>query len=106
MLFRSCGPHIPDSDEPKIHRQAGMLLRRLHNASAATAVPGTGRVAVRAEEHIERAGALLSQEDAELVRCHAARLPETARRLPAVPTDGDAQPRTSSGATPAAGEWP
>ena len=70
-----------------------MLLRRLHNASAATAVPGTGRVAVRAEEHIERAGALLSQEDAELVRCHAARLPETARRLPAVPTDGDAQPK-------------
>jgi Ser/Thr protein kinase RdoA (MazF antagonist) len=70
-----------------------MLLRRLHNASTATAVPGTGRVAARAEQHIARTGALLSKEDAELVRYHAARLPETARRLPVVPTHGDAQPK-------------
>jgi Ser/Thr protein kinase RdoA (MazF antagonist) len=87
------GPHIPEDDEPEIHRQAGMLLRRLHSASTATAVPGTGRVAARAEEHIARAGALLSREDAALVRYHAARLTETARRLPAVPTHGDVQPK-------------
>ena len=87
------GPHILEADEPEIHRQAGMLLRRLHSASTATAVPETGRVAARAEEHIARAGALLSHEAAELVRCHAARLPETARRLPVVPTHGDVQPK-------------
>ena len=87
------GPHIPEADETEIHRQAGMLLRRLHGASTASTVPGTGRVAGRAEEHIARAGALLGAEDAELVRYHAARLPETARRLPAVPTHGDAQPK-------------
>ena len=40
-----------------------------------------------------RAGTLLAAEDAGLVRYHAARLTETARRLPAVPTHGDAQPR-------------
>jgi aminoglycoside phosphotransferase len=87
------GPHIPEADEPEIHRQAGTLLRRLHSATTATAVPGTGRVATRAEEHLARAGALLGAEDAELVRYHAARLLETARRLPAVPAHGDAQPR-------------
>ena len=87
------GPHIPEADEPEIHRQAGTLLRRLHSASPATAVPGTGRVAARAEEHIARAGALLSREDAQLVRYHAAHLLQTARRLPAVPTHGDAQPK-------------
>jgi len=84
---------IPEADEPEIHRQAGILLRRLHSASPATAVPGTGRVAARAEEHITRAGALISGEDAELIRYHAARLLQTARRLPVVPTHGDAQPK-------------
>lgn len=87
------GPHILEADEAEIHRQAGVLLRRLHNASTAMETTGTGRVAARAEEHIARAGALLSQENAELVRYHAARLPETARRLPVVPTHGDAQPK-------------
>lgn len=86
-------PRIPEADEPEIHRQAGMLLRRLHDASTATTAPGTGRVAARAEQHIARAGALLTAEDAELVRYHAASLPETARHLPAVPTHGDAQPK-------------
>jgi len=86
-------PHIPEADETEIHHQAGMLLRRLHGASTASTVPGTARVAARAEKHIARAGALLGAEDAELVRYHAARLPETARRLPAVPTHGDAQPK-------------
>jgi aminoglycoside phosphotransferase len=89
----ACDPHIPEADEPEIHRQAGTLLRRLHGAITTKTVPGTGRVAARAEEHIARAGALLQAEDAELVRHHAARLPETARHLPAVPTHGDAQPR-------------
>jgi Ser/Thr protein kinase RdoA (MazF antagonist) len=36
---------------------------------------------------------LLSGQDAELARYHAARLVQTARRLPAVPTHGDAQPK-------------
>jgi Ser/Thr protein kinase RdoA (MazF antagonist) len=87
------GPHIPEADEPEIHRQAGMLLRRLHGARTASAVPGTGRVTARAEEHIAQAGTLIGAEDAELIRYHAARLAETARCLPAVPTHGDAQPK-------------
>jgi Ser/Thr protein kinase RdoA (MazF antagonist) len=89
----ACCPHITEGDEPEIHRQAGMLLLRLHSASTGTAVPGTGRVAARAEEHITRAGTLLTAEDAQLVRYHAARLTETARHLPTVPTHGDAQPK-------------
>jgi Ser/Thr protein kinase RdoA (MazF antagonist) len=87
------GRHIPEADEQEIHRQAGMLLRRLHRSGTAAEIAGTGRVAARAEEHIARAGALLGAGDAELVRHHAARLPDTARLLPAVPTHGDAQPR-------------
>jgi Phosphotransferase enzyme family len=87
------GPHIPEADEPEIHRQAGTLLRRLHSASTGTAACGTGRVAARADEHIKRAGTLLAAEDAGLVRDHAAHLTETARHLPAVPTHGDAQPK-------------
>ncbi len=87
------GRHIPEADEPEIHRQAGMLLRRLHGSDTAAEAAGTGRVAARAEEHIARAGALLGADDAGLVRYHAARLPDTARLLPAVPTHGDAQPR-------------
>jgi Ser/Thr protein kinase RdoA (MazF antagonist) len=87
------GPHIPEADEPEIHRQAGMLLRQFHSATTATAIPGIARVATRAEEHIARAGPLLGAEDAMLVRRHAARLPETARHLPIVPTHGDVQPK-------------
>lgn len=87
------GPHILDADEPEIHRQAGILLRRLHSASTATAAPDTQRIAARAEHHIAQAGSLLTAQDAEIVRYHAARLPRAARCLPSVPTHGDAQPK-------------
>jgi hypothetical protein len=53
----ACDPHIREAVEPEIHRQAGMLLRRLHSASTATAVHEIRRVAARAEEHIARVGA-------------------------------------------------
>lgn len=89
----ACGPHIPEADEPEIHRQAGMLLRRLHSAGTATAIHEIRRVAARAEAHMARAGALLSGQDAELARYHATRLVQTTRRLPGVPTHGDAQPK-------------
>jgi len=48
------GAHIPEADEPEIHRQAGMLLRRLHSASPATAAPGTGRPAPRGPKNTSR----------------------------------------------------
>jgi len=58
------GPHIPEAGEPEIHRQARMLLRRLHSASTATAVPGN-RPRRRVGRRAHRAGgALLSWEDA------------------------------------------
>lgn len=86
-------PHVLEADEPEIHRQAGMLLRRLHDTAAGETASGTGRVADRAERHITQAGALLAPEDAELVRHHAAHLKHTAQDLPAIPTHGDAQAR-------------
>ena len=87
------GPHIPEADEPEIHRQAGTLLRRLHSASTGTAACGTGRVAARADEHIKRAGTLLAAEDAR-ARPLPRRAPDRDRAAPARrPTHGDAQPK-------------
>lgn len=86
-------PYVCEADEPEIYRQAGMLLRRLHDAATGESASGIGRVADRADRHITQAGALLAPEDAELVRYHAAHLKETAQVLPAVPTHGDAQAR-------------
>lgn len=86
-------PNVRESDEPEIHRQAGVLLRRLHDAATGEPASGTSRVADRAERHIRQAGTLLAPEDAELVRHHAAHLKETAQALPVVPTHGDAQAR-------------
>lgn len=51
------------------------------------------RPASGSAHHQPKAGTLLAAEGAGLVRYHAARLPETARRLPAVPTHGDVQPK-------------
>lgn len=85
-------PHVRESDEREIYRQAGMLLRRLHTAAAGDELAsGAVRVAERAERHITQAGTLLAPEDAELVRHHAAHLKETVQALPVVPTHGDAQ---------------
>jgi len=83
---------VTAATESEIHRQAGTLLRRLHEAAPPSATnAGSVRVAARAEGHIQRAAGLLEPGQARLIREHAARLVEITRLLPAVPTHGDAQ---------------
>jgi Ser/Thr protein kinase RdoA (MazF antagonist) len=80
--------------ETETHRQAGTLLRRMHEATPpGTADKGTDRIATRAEEHLVRARGLLEPREVRLLRDYAARLPEITRSLPVVPTHGDAQTR-------------
>jgi Ser/Thr protein kinase RdoA (MazF antagonist) len=85
---------VPGGTEAEIHRQAGMLLRRLHDAvPPASSLPATSRVVARVEDHLRRSGRLLERAQVRLIRDHAARLEEMAALIPAVPTHGDAQPR-------------
>jgi aminoglycoside phosphotransferase (APT) family kinase protein len=92
--YLACDPKVPAAAQPEIHRQAGELLRRFHEAAPPSAgTAGTDRVAARVEEHLARAAGLLDSTQVSLVREHAARLPLLARNLPVVPTHGDAQPR-------------
>jgi len=85
---------VPGGTEAEIHRQAGMLLRRLHDATPpASSLPATSRVVARVEDHLRRSGRLLERAQVRLIRDHAARLEEMAALIPGVPTHGDAQPR-------------
>jgi Ser/Thr protein kinase RdoA (MazF antagonist) len=87
-------PQVAAATQSEIHRQAGVLLRRLHEAASAGAgTAGTERVAGRVERHLAAAAGLLDSQQVSVVREHAARLPLIARDLPLVPTHGDAQPR-------------
>lgn len=85
---------VPAATEAGIHRQAGMLLRRLHDAAPpASSLPSTCRMVARVEDHLRRSGRLLKRAQVRLIRDHAARLEEMAALIPGVPTHGDAQPR-------------
>ncbi len=85
---------VPGGTEAEIHRQAGMLLRRLHDAAPPdSSLPATRRVVARVEDHLRRSGRLLERAQVRLIRDHAARLEEMAALIPGVPTHGDAQPR-------------
>ncbi|MGI8450812.1 MAG: aminoglycoside phosphotransferase family protein [Streptosporangiaceae bacterium] len=85
---------LATDDEREMHRQAGELLRRLHNAAPPVpGGPGLDRVIQRIDEHLRRASALLTPAEITLVRRCAAELPSLARELRAVPTHGDAQVR-------------
>jgi aminoglycoside phosphotransferase (APT) family kinase protein len=83
---------LPADTEAEIHRQAGTLLRRLHDASPGKP-PGTSQAVTRADDQIQRSGSLIDCAQARLIRAHAARLDQIAPLIPAVPTHGDAQPR-------------
>ncbi len=88
------GLRVPTDTASEIHRQAGMLLRRLHEAAPpGSETAGCERVAARAEEHLRRAGGLLEPAQVRLIRDHAAQLEEIAPLIPMVPTHGDAQVR-------------
>jgi len=85
---------LAGDDERELHRQAGELLRRLHNAAPPVpGGPGLRQGVKRVEEHLSRASALLTPPEIALVRRCAAELPALAPELPAVPTHGDAQLR-------------
>jgi Ser/Thr protein kinase RdoA (MazF antagonist) len=81
-------------DEREMHRQAGELLHRLHNAAMPVPTdPGLRQGVQRVEEHLSRAITLLTSSEIALVRRCTAELPSLAPELPAVPTHGDAQLR-------------
>lgn len=81
-------------DEREMHRQAGELLHRLHDAAPPEpGGPSLNRAVQRVEQHLSRASALLTSSEITLVRRCAAELPSLAPELPAVPTHGDAQVR-------------
>jgi len=85
---------VPGGTEAEIYRQAGMLLRRLHDAAPpASSLPATSRVVARVEDHLRRSGRLLERAQVRLIRDHAARLEQMTALIPGVPTHGDAQPR-------------
>ncbi len=81
-------------DEREAHRQAGVLLRRLHETAAAGAAnESINRIAGRVDEHLRQVAGLLAPAEIALVRRCAAELAAIAPQLPAVPTHGDVQPR-------------
>ena len=88
------GMALSAADEREAHHQAGVLLRRFHQAAPPAGNPAsTDRATARVEEHLRRAGEMLSSPQIHLVRRAADHLQRGARSLPAVPTHGDAQPR-------------
>jgi Ser/Thr protein kinase RdoA (MazF antagonist) len=81
-------------DQRELHRQAGQLLHRLHDAAPPVRADNTpARSVQRVEEHLCHARGLLEPLEIALVRRCAADLLSLAPGLPAVPTHGDSQPR-------------
>lgn len=87
------GMQLTGAEEREIYRQAGVLLRRLHEATRPkTGDNGVDRVTARVEEHLRQAAGLLTSREIALVRFAAAELTDLPP-LPAVPAHGDVQPR-------------
>ena len=81
-------------DECELHRQAGQLLRRLHDAAPPAPQDNSpDRATQRVDEHLRRASGLLAPPEIALVRRCAAGLLSLVPELPVVPTHGDTQPR-------------
>jgi Ser/Thr protein kinase RdoA (MazF antagonist) len=88
------GLGLTGREEREVHRQAGVVLRRLHEAARpASSGAGIHRVTGRVEAHLRGAGCLLTPSEAALVRRCAQRLSRMAPALTAVPVHGDIQPR-------------
>jgi Ser/Thr protein kinase RdoA (MazF antagonist) len=81
-------------EEREVHRQAGLLLGRLHESTLA---PGAGadvsRLTSRLEEYLDQVGGLLTPAQRALARDCAGRLAWLGPRIPAVASHGDFQPR-------------
>ena len=87
------GMQLTGAEEQEVHRQAGVLLRHLHEATRPkTRDNGVDGVTARAEEHLRQAAGLLTAREIALVRSAAAELTDLPP-LPVVPAHGDVQPR-------------
>ena len=81
-------------EEREVHRQAGLLLGRLHESrQAADAGADVSRLAGRVDGYLDEAGGLLTPAQRALVRECAGRLAWLGPRVPAVASHGDFQPR-------------
>ena len=81
-------------EEREAHRQAGVLLGRLHESrQAAGSGADVGRLAGRVDGYLGEVGGLLTPAQRALVRECAGRLAWLGPRVPAVASHGDFQPR-------------
>ena len=81
-------------EEREVHRQAGLLLGRLHESrQAADAGVEVSRLAGRVDGHLDQAGGLLTPAQRTLARDCASRLAWLGPHVPAVASHGDCQPR-------------
>jgi Ser/Thr protein kinase RdoA (MazF antagonist) len=88
------GLSLPPSMELEAYRQAGGLLRRIHDVPiTVSGAQGIGRVVERCEEHLRRADGLLRAREVTFVRACATTLSAIEPRLPMTATHGDFQPR-------------
>lgn len=80
--------------EREVHRQAGLLLGRLHESTQA---PGAGadvsRLTSRVDGNLDQVGGLLTSAQRTLARDCASRLAWLGPHIPAVASHGDFQPR-------------
>jgi Ser/Thr protein kinase RdoA (MazF antagonist) len=80
--------------ERELHRQAGRLVRRIHDLEITMpSVHSVERIMDRFEDRLRRAAGLLSTAEVSLVRGSAARLATVSSRLEVTATHGDFQPR-------------
>ena len=81
-------------EEREVHRQAGLLLGRLHESTQAPgARADVSRLTSRVDAHLDQAGGLLTPAHRTLARDCASRLAWLSPHIPAVASHGDFQPR-------------
>jgi aminoglycoside phosphotransferase (APT) family kinase protein len=77
-----------------VHRQAGLLLGRLHESPIAPgASADVSRLTSRVDEHLDQVSGLLTSAQQALVRDCATQLAWLGPNIPAVASHGDFQPR-------------
>jgi Ser/Thr protein kinase RdoA (MazF antagonist) len=85
---------LAPEDQRELHRQAGQLLRRLHDAApAGPGDAGHSRAVQYIDQYLAGTAGLLTPPQIALVYRCAAGLAPLAPELPTVPTHGDCQPR-------------
>jgi aminoglycoside phosphotransferase len=88
------GFRLSAGEEQEVHRQAGLLLGRLHaTAREPEAGADISRMASRVDGHLQDACELLTPAQRQMVRECAGRLARLGPRVPAVASHKDFQPR-------------